>query len=120
MEQLTKDQQIENCLLALWRWADVEPRHVDLSDWKCGTQACFGGHLCAWPEFKQMGVEPYSERFPEPNIPTLNLMDADVVSHHLFGVNYLFYFRRPWRNEHGDDHAIVVNRLEQRIAELSA
>lgn len=59
-------QQIDNLTLALLKWGfEVPPSQVSpgLSRWGsgCGTQACFGGHITRWPEFRAQGVRSRGE-----------------------------------------------------------
>jgi hypothetical protein len=123
---LTKDQQMRNTLLALTNWHDVKPASVNLEHWRCGTHACFGGHLARWPEFKKLGVRrqgpsgaPYMRDDPNAN-----------VANYLFGDRQLFYVRGSYgddrdsfkRDADGNyeisDYQLVVNRLERHAAKL--
>lgn len=118
---LTKTQQIENCLLALANWSEVSPHSVNLRVWRCGTHACFGGHLATWPEFRAKGVRTNPEGSPFMGAGTGFMWSVDVAQH-LFGNSALFNAR----GLHADgglrlsDHRVVVRRLENQIAALSA
>ena len=127
LDPLSKDQQIENCLLALWLWSKVPPRRVsrDLAAWRCGTHACFGGHLATWPDFQKMGVQVGFDGSPtiadfnpggEPALPT-------QVSKHLFGKESLIFCRLAAsegpESQGMSDHEVVVERLQHQIEQLS-
>ena len=103
----------ENCELALRLWKErVKPEQVveGLRHYRCGTQACFGGHLATWPEFQAMGVTAYD------SVPGYRGRMGFNVAYELFGVRHLFCFRDAY--EEGTDHEVVVRRLERRLAEL--
>lgn len=126
MKQLTKNQQIENCLLALSLWAEVPPRKVvaGLSDWTCGTQACFGGHLATWPEFRAQGVCP-TDGSPELRQPgSAEVIGySHAVSKYLFGSFDLFHSAGHAAADdqlprNASAHRVVVNRLEHQIQRL--
>lgn len=116
-----KDQQIENLILAAWRWSETKADRIipRLCDWRCGTQACFGGHLVTWPEFADMGVRPYSAEYQEPVMPSLaeGLYSSSAVARELFGCGQMFF---PRIGEKGTDHAVIVNRLEAQFERLTA
>jgi hypothetical protein len=130
------ERQLQNCLLALLIWQqDVKPRHVDLGDWKCGTKACFGGHLTTWPEFRAKGVRSDREASPPEEYAGMSrdwgnapvLVDQNgtkvatlpcTVASELFGDGSLF---RSSDGEEGvSHHQQVVNRLQNQINRLAA
>lgn len=136
MKQLTIEQQLENVKLAERIWKErVDPAAVvkGLEDWACGTQACFGGHLATWPEFRKMGVRMLVEINPT-EIGSWRFCPAfdrdtyglSVVPLALFGDEALFHPRGdhpadpsydPTGNYQGvddetvSDHQLVLNRL---------
>lgn len=120
MKTITKDQQIKNCLLALSIWAEVPPRRVKLDSWKCGTHACFGGHMATWPEFQAKGVFP-DERDGAPRMMGEDGLNVGTwtVAQHLFGNHELFRVRFGIDPKRLSDHELVVRRLEDQIVELS-
>ena len=123
----------ENCELALRLWKErVKPEQVveGLRHYRCGTQACFGGHLATWPEFQAMGVRCRVEGSPA----ITGLGSTLGVSAHLFGTPYLFVARQV-DEEHGDytqyrypgaplddpeasDHEVITLRLKAQIRKL--
>lgn len=116
---LSNDEQIVNCLLALSLWAEVPPECVNLGSWRCGTHACFGGHLATWPEFQAVGVMATEEGAPTENrLP----FDSSNVAHCLFGDWNLFYAKGHYPIDLSSDthHETIVRRLEQQIAVLSS
>lgn len=129
---LTNDEKIVNCLLALVRWSKVSPAKVvpNLGKWHCGTQACFGGHLVTWEEFREMGVLRVKRSERQPVIPGLELaghryhFQSRAVGEHLFGHPDIFYSRDMTELDAGasglSDHALVAHRLERQIEELSS
>lgn len=124
-QPLTTEQKLQNCILALANWNDVSPRSVRLDSWRCGTHACFGGHLARWPEFKAMGVKA-DIADGAPQIDTQDcLLDGSEVAEHLFGSSTMFFAAGFSRDDdledlrEADDHRLVVNRLECQIARLT-
>ncbi len=117
MTTLTNDQKIVNCLLALCNWHDVLPMSVNLEMWKCGTQACFGGHLTTWPEFQAMGIA--ADCVGGPIMAAY--FSPDKISQALFGGRYLFSYKGGCETDclPRSDHATIVNRLEAQIEKLS-
>lgn len=116
---LTHEQQLFNCLLARHLWVKrVKPDSVvrRLHSWKCGTQACFGGHLATWPEFQEiMGVSVSAS-----GAPVLNDVPTAQEDRWLFGRphNDVDLFDPRAFNEQGSDWEVVLNRLDTRIEEL--
>jgi hypothetical protein len=118
MKQLTNDEQICNVLLAAWLWAETPPELVvpGLNLWKCGTQACFGGHLTTWPEFQAMGVVNAGS---EPYMQGVSVFhDSLPLSDYLFGDLELFFGRMPLERTWGTDHEVVTRRLEHALEKL--
>ena len=115
------DRHIVNCLLALCNWHEVHPRGVYLESWRCGTQACFGGHLATWPEFMEMGVfagmgaSPTMQNLSNPHYNS----DALSVSMRLFGGD-LFPSRLKEEPRHMNAHRLIVRRLERQIVALTS
>ena len=117
---MIRDEWIENTLLAAWLWSEVPPACVieGLHDWRCGTQACFGGHLAHWPEFKAKGV-----RAGLDGRPTMAFVDcAADISHHLFGDASMFAPLHAHRADndlaymqHPPEHEVVANRLRANL-----
>lgn len=95
-EPFTKQEQLDNCLLALNLWlTKVKPDQVveNLTAYTqktdCGTLHCFGGWIAEWPEFQALGV------FTDDYSVQLSIRGAeDVVgllaSSALFGTEKLF------------------------------
>lgn len=122
LKALSKNEQLENCLLALSLWSEVKPRSVSLDVWKCGTLACFGGHLATWPEFQAKGVFADSDHAPALTCRSY-IMNWDIAKH-LFGNDEMFSARGfcgddLYCPDRASDHTIVVNRLQTQIARLS-
>lgn len=131
-------KQIDNCILALKLWRErVKPEDVSprLYQWKCGTQACFGGHLATWEEFKKLGVRSDSDG--APYISGYWMIPTDTVSGYLFGHPNMFKmvghcdFDREgemgivlsvWGEpiQKNLDYEVVIHRLERQIAFLKA
>ncbi len=82
------DTHAVNLILAAWRWNETPAKKVvpGLRAWRCGTQACFGGHLATWPEFRAQGVHVVSFSHE----PAIGLQLSDEVSEILFGAHTLF------------------------------
>lgn len=122
-------RQLRNTNLALSLWLLVKPSTVtrDLGSWECGTQACFGGHLKYWPQFRRQGVVAggagLSTQVPEMVVGNSTLHGASV-SAHLFGypgdqeLGSMFSARQD--HERGSDHRIVVKRLQGQAKHLEA
>lgn len=111
MTEFTHEEQLANLELALRLWNErVRPRKVsaDLAYWKCGTQACFGGHLGTWPEFQAKGVSRWSN-----GAPRMDDLNSVNISQHLFGSDYLFMSRRV--GDTGTAHAVIAKRLALAI-----
>jgi len=108
-------QQLDNCKLALKLWLErVKPEQVveGLRHYRCGTQACFGGHLATWPEFQVMGVAESEE-----GVPWLgHRYRGQEVAGVLFGTEGLFSTRG--RDEKGTDYEVVAQRLKVQIYRL--
>lgn len=135
---LTKQQQLENCIVALWRWAETKPHKVvdRLGSWRCGTQACFGGFVAVWPEFQAQGVRAATPRMRyefgvTPGAPIIARNGVFASEHdvadRLFGERQLFgsrgYVRIGKFDDAGHqgvtDHQLVARRLEAQIVVLS-
>ena len=111
-------QQIANLELALKKWeTEVEPGTVvrGLSAWKCGTLACFGGHLQTWPEFQAQGIKDGGYDGPL----MYGVPETDIAAK-LFGDRYVFAPRGGYESDddHPDatDHEIVTHRLRYALA----
>jgi hypothetical protein len=121
---MTRDQQIENLILAAWRWNEVKPRQVvrELNNWRCGTQACFGGHLGKWSEFRRQGLCPTAGGYPQ--MPSLGIIGSAGVARQLFG-NYRMFNPIDFRDIDRDTPyrasawTVVRNRIEAQFAALS-
>ena len=129
---MSPKQHLTNCQLALRLWEATPPESVapGLRHYRCGTQACFGGHLATWPEFQAMGVSRRVEGSPA----ITDIGWSANVSAHLFGTPYLFVARQV-DEEHGDytqyrypgaplddpeasDHEVITLRLKAQIRKL--
>lgn len=120
------EQKLENCKLALRLWNErVTPDQVvkELNEWTCETQACFGGWLATWPEFRDMGV--FASYVGSPiMVAGSELLDPSLVSNRLFGDRNMFKVR-GLGPAGGDEekapsaHAAVVLRLETQIDYLT-
>jgi hypothetical protein len=117
MKSLSKTEKIENVLLAMMLWAEEKPESINLRNWRCGTQACFGGRLATWPEFKAQGVRRTSRGAP-------HIEGTAFVAYHLFGHSSLFWIHGAASDDSslGDvtDYEIIVNRLEAQIERLTS
>lgn len=120
MKQLTIDEQICNLILAAWRWNETSPRRVaeDLRSWRCGSTACFGGHVSEWPEFQAQGVV-FDQGKPTIRIDALEKISGYKAAKYLFGDSQLF-FPRSVMDEAGTDHAVVARRLNDTFRYLTA
>lgn len=113
------EQQRDNLEMALVMWTAVDPEHVALGSWSCGSHACFGGHLASWEHFIEQGVrqckvagrhngiwqsefEPYMGATHDAR-PTVSGFDVAV---RLFGDDELFNSRREDTDEEDFDHVI--------------
>jgi len=121
---------LENTKIARGYWLTVPDENVarDLSFFRdsnrtgkhtCKTIACFGGWVCAMPEFIAMGVQASASGIPE-----IGLKYGSRVSSFLFGDFDLFMARGYCEYDRAmkhtsTDHAIVLNRLDMHIAALS-
>ena len=117
---LTVDKQIENCILALCNWAEVSEEHVVLEDWRCGSQACFGGHLATWDDFRAQGVGQ-SSFYGWPRLSNgIDTRPSDV-SEFLFGSAEMFTIFAPDEilSLPKPPYERIVNRLENQITRLS-
>ena len=116
---MNMQQQLDNCKLALKLWLErVKPEQVikGLALYRCGTQACFGGHLATWPEFQAMGVaESEEEGAPELWLSPY-CYRGQMVAGALFDTEGLFSTRG--REEEGTDYEVVVQRLKVQIYRL--
>jgi hypothetical protein len=108
-----REDQLHNATLARELWQErVSEDDVDLGHWKCGTQACFGGHLGTWPEFRNL-PGALQESWGTPHFENPNVQ-VDIV---LFG-ELMFYSQQP--SEHGRrQHEIILDRLDRQIEFLS-
>ena len=113
-----RTRHLENTRLALRLWKErVKPDEVvpALGAWRCGTQACFGGHLATWPEFQAKGVRIKDNGSPEMDVAEA----ASDVSYILFGNYALFSIREAWVPTQGlKDYELVIARLEWNIETL--
>jgi hypothetical protein len=109
------DTMRRNCQLALRIWRErVDPVMVDegLQHWRCGTTACFGGHLARWPEFR--AIPDSRELNGSPDIATRGA-SVDFL---LFGAD-LFSAMSDWEHESGiGAYATVAVRLEAAINQM--
>lgn len=112
-----------NLLLARRLWVErVKPEDVVpyLSEWTCGTQACFGGHLASWPEFQAMGLAHPVRFRPSLSVRltggTSVLEGANIVPRYLFGENWVFYPREPEEDEGESDYQVVLNRIDRTLS----
>jgi len=119
---------LENTKIARGYWLTVPDENVatNLSFYRastgthtCATVACFGGWVCAMPEFIAMGVQTN-----KLGLPATNNYCGIGVSEFLFGDTGLFMSRGFCEYDDAmkhtaTDHAIVLNRLDMHIASLS-
>jgi hypothetical protein len=108
-----REDQLHNAILARELWQErVSEDEVDLGHWKCGTQACFGGHLGMWPEFRNL-PGALQESWGTPHFEDPNAK-VDII---LFG-ELMFYAEQP--SENGKrQHDIITARLDWVIESLS-
>lgn len=132
----TAEQQLANLNLAehLWR-SRVKPSDVvgGLRMWTCGTQACFGGHLATWPEFREMGVRLLGEAAENPMWCAAPAFDTETwgwsVGVILFGSHDIFDERGGSGLDCAaddedlgdlDDHAMVLHRIARQRERLQS
>jgi hypothetical protein len=116
---LSDTTQIEMCLLALMHWKKVKPSSVNLEQWRCGTQACFGGHLATWESFKDMGVQ--ATIHGNPYHPNIGMFRVHILSKYLFGNDAMFNVRTfDDGRRSASDYQVIVRRLERQIEWLSS
>ena len=123
----TPDLWIANVKAALEAWNKVSPGLVDLSSWRCGTHACFGGWLPTFDYFHKLGVHARPS-----GQPYIMLKDGREVQNNfevsslLFGDPDMFatgQFEEKWADtdaERISDWEIIRRRLQKRLAELEA
>jgi len=111
MKPLTKDQQIENCLLALMLWAEVKISDVNINARIYGSVGDLGAFLVTWPEFQAKGVFANWEGTPRMKEFSLSY----TVAEHLFGSALMFIGPSVKRRAHRE----IIDRLENQIARLS-
>lgn len=115
---------LHNTELFLKLWKDrVRPEIVikDLRDWRCGTQACAGGHLATWPEFKAIGGAVTGLRAPFLQKELLDgvFVGTNGVAEYLFRNRDLFssvYFDEKYSDL--NDYDLVIKRFEEQIKYL--
>lgn len=125
MQRFTPQQQLENCKLALRLWKErVKPEQVTkgLNSWTCGTQACFGGWLATWPEFRALGIVPDGQGAPIATEYETTLASGSL-SRILFGDRGMLFPCGLGPAGVAEENAAsayeaVVLRLEVRIAAL--
>jgi hypothetical protein len=125
---------VENCKTALAYWATVPPENVTESlgafqeDSDCGlalptcsTICCFGGWLCAMPEFIALGVKMGS--IGEPVMGKAGVVSE--VALRLFGPGAAGFFKPrgvssddAYALTASTDHEIVTHRLERQLDRL--
>lgn len=124
--RLSKDKQIENCLVAIDMVKSLPKRAFTpgLFAWTstqrqqhCGSAACLGGWIAQHPHFQKLGVYPDTEDNGAPR--TRRNDDPSLVAEELFGNPSMFtpvdYFPSESYERPGDDEKqVVLNRL--RIA----
>ena len=123
---------LENTKAALAEWQKVPVENVSLRDWRCGTLACFGGHLPTFDHFHALGVRasscgapwvPASLRTDGGAFPTYEEDEGCIegmgpVSEYLFGVLGMFACRDAEPDDPITDWEIVNQRLLKRLVEL--
>lgn len=120
--ETTPEQQLFFCLLAAHKWVtEVEPGQVapGLRAWTCGTQACFGGHVASWSEFREIAAVGVGAEGSPVNPRLACSMFPDKW---LFGDDSMFDPRgchdADDLHPHASDYDIVVHRLDHRIRQL--
>lgn len=123
-----KKRWLANAELAHTLWLErVKPEQVikSLAYYKCGTQACFGGHLATWPEFQEQGVRTMQveENRYDFGMPWIDAHPLPICGHEvgveLFGSERMFAARHTLIDfEHLTDWQVVEQRLVNRIEEL--
>lgn len=116
---LSPGQHLENTRIALVRWKLIAPDEVvpGLHRWRCGTQACFGGHVMHMPEFAHL----FNQTSYTPEIletAEYEKMDCFDVDGYLFDSYELFNPTGEQDPEGLTDHEVVTNRLEQNAKRL--
>ena len=113
--KLGEDKWLSNLLIARARWVKVPVEEVvpGLAGWRCGTQGCFGWHVCTWPEFIAQGA--YVNALCHPCHP------KDMPEIVLFGDYHLKLFSASQMFcDSAEAHAEVLARLDAAIAERRA
>lgn len=118
MIQVTQ-QQRDNALYARdVMWPAIKPEQVidELGRWRCGSQACFGGHYAANPHFMEQGVSPS----PMGGAPRLSngVNSYFEATDKTFGCVELVEPRGDMRCDcsfEGTDHELVTHRLNWLI-----
>lgn len=127
----SKNRQIENCLLALWRWSELpSKRRVNLETWDsscnpwghrkekhCGAVHCLGGWVATWPEFQKQGIQ----RSDFDGSPYADGMSSWGVAEKFFGQQELFSSRLGMKEDDraNNDYDRAVERLQSTIEKLS-
>ena len=114
-------QQRDNALYArdvMWPAVPAALVVSELSRWRCGTQACFGGHVAKTPYFQEQGVIADDDEAPWMD----DCVDFMEVADKLFGHPHTFNSRSYGPEEDFDgvaklkasnltDHELVTARL---------
>jgi hypothetical protein len=122
-QTLSRDQQIENCLVAQAMMSEIDDDALNLQDWSndqmrkggvhaCGAAACFGGYIGRHRYFQEVyGVEINKHLDDFPTIKNLHNQD---LGNYLFGAFGMFH-----PNSTGiSDKKIVLRRLDKALQNL--
>ena len=110
--------QLENCNIALEYWKETPPESVCpmLRSYKCGSLACFGGHLTTWLHFIYLGVTQVEDSY----LPKMKLVDGSFIfgndiAYELFGAGL---FEQRSDDLDLDDHGYVTHIINERINQI--
>jgi hypothetical protein len=134
MKPLTKDQQIENLLVAQAMFQDIPAQRISLDWWSnavlrtavsegkdpvhsCGSTACFGGWVALHPHFQRQGVRG-DNYCGSPEMAGVTY--PEQVALHLFGNDMMFAERHWASGELTSDRQEVFARIKYALKQLTA
>jgi hypothetical protein len=103
-------------------WMNIDPKTVDLDNWKCSSYACLLGHACQFHEFNKQGLGLQEENENLPiyiNQETSNESFGFNAGSAFFGCDTdVFDHISDNEERSGLNHwQIALNRLDDAIAE---
>src|SRR5689334_9841737 len=143
MKWQSKQDQIENCLVAIDMVKQLKPNQLvaDLSAWRspegdvcklgCGGQACIGGWVAVHPFFRKKGVVARGEVdseikaegqdspwYGEPTTRARkeeNRLVPDTIAEKLFGPEGSSVFDSRHYEEEGTERQVALSRLRKAL-----